>query len=660
MQDLSNIVDVILDEISGKHAWDWIARISQYNRRIGSQDYHDIVKLIMNELRKYELDELELHKFPADGNTKTWEWTVSPSWEVKSAELQLIEPKKELICRFQDIPMCIIGYSKSCNVSAELIDIGAGNREEDYVGKDVKGKIVLMSAPKIIIPTLYVDKGALGVIVYPNPEKVSGYRDMTVYNRFASKPEILEKTTFGFSITYEKAIYLKGLLEKGPVFINANINSNLFKGELEVISAAIHGSDKPEEEIILSAHLCHPAPGANDNASGSAGLIELARTLMSLIKKGSLMKPKRTIRFLWIPEFDGTWPWVKQNKIKVKKSLINLNLDMIGEHPIKIGEPFEICYAPYSTPSILNDIIRYYTEIIADHPKGIEINGTKVRMKYRIIPFAGGSDHQVFVDTIIGIPGVMLNHSDPFWHTSLDTIDNCDSTELKRVIGIALSIGYFFGTLNKEIFYDLIPILERGFYERLGKTKALLMKIFNQIKNDEKKEISKEEKYYLGVALLEASNHYEKEILETLSRFGPYNSKKLEILQSKQEELNRWTENQKILWTNLCQEIGINKNIQKEPEIFELKWARSFLGLPNLIDLLPIATSDQFEKIRPPEPPELWYGDLHEILNLIGLSYDLKMISGMLSIEYQHLFYPSELNMFMKFLESKGYIKEDK
>ncbi|MFX1356804.1 MAG: DUF4910 domain-containing protein [Promethearchaeota archaeon] len=657
MKDFSDIIEIAMNEVSGKYAWDWIARISQFNRRIGSKDFHEIVKQIMNELEKYELDELQIHKYPADGKTKTWEYIGAPSWDVKSAELRLTKPKEELICRFQDIPMCVLGYSKSCNVSAELIDVGTGIREEDYEGKDVKGKIVLMSAPKLLVTAQYVEKGALGVIVYPTPEKAAGYRDMTVYNRFPIKADILEKNTFGFSITQEKALYLKDLLKKGPVFIEANINVDVFDENLEVISAAIYGSEKLEEEIILTAHLCHPAPGANDNASGSAGLIELVRALTSLIKKGILTRPIRTIRFLWVPEFDGTFPWAKENEIRVKNSIVNLNLDMIGEDPMKIGEPFEICHAPYSTPSILNDIIRYYTEIIADHPKGIEINGTKVCMKYRIIPFAGGSDHQVFVDTALGIPGIMLNHSDPLWHTSLDTIDNCDPTELKRVIGIAFCIAYFFATVNNEMFYYLIPILERGFYDRLGKTKGLLMKIYNHL-NNEKDEVQKEEKAYFGLALIKASDHYEKEILESFRRFGPYNDDKQEILSLKQKEINRWTENQNILWIELCKEVGINIKSHNEPEEFANKWSRAFLGVPNFMDLLSIAMSSQYQDIKAPEPPELWFGDLHEIQNLVGLSYDLKMISAMLSLEYQHLFYPSELNKLMKFLVSKEILKE--
>ena len=183
----------------------------------------------------------------------------------------------------------------------------------------------------------------------------------------------------------------------------------------KVISAAIRGTEFPEEEIIISAHICHPAAGANDNASGTAGVIELARAFTNLIKKGVLPPPKRTIRFLLIPEFDGTWPWVKENEDKAKNALINLNLDMIGEHGLRIGEPFQMSLGPYSRPSILNDFLRFFTEIIADHPKGLAVNGTKVPMRYRILPFSGGSDQQVFVDTAIGIPGCMFGHPDPLW-----------------------------------------------------------------------------------------------------------------------------------------------------------------------------------------------------------------------------------------------------
>ncbi|MCK4371335.1 MAG: DUF4910 domain-containing protein, partial [Candidatus Lokiarchaeota archaeon] len=413
MKDISKFIDEVLNEVSGKYAFDWVSKISQYNRVVGSQDYHEIIERVMKELESYGLDEIKLHKYPADGKTKTWEWIVTQSWEITSGELSLIEPKKEILCRFQDIPMCVLGRSKGCDLTAELIDVGKGVKEEEFEGLDVEGKIILIEAPRIIVPTLYAEKGALGVIVYPSSVRAGGNKGMTIYNRFPAIAEDLEKTTFGFSITFEQGLYLKELLKKGPVKLYAKIDAKIYDGELEVISAAIRGIEKPHEEIILTAHICHPAAGVNDNASGSAGLLELARSLTALIKQNILQPPKRTIRFLWVPEFHGTFPWVKEHEHIVKDALFNINLDMIGEHPLKIGNPCYICLGPYSRPSILNDLIQYFTRLIADHPKGVAVNGTTMQMRYRIIPYSDGSDHGVFVAQPISIPGLMIGHEDP-------------------------------------------------------------------------------------------------------------------------------------------------------------------------------------------------------------------------------------------------------
>ena len=108
-------------------------------------------------------------------------------------------------------------------------------------------------------------------------------------------------------------------------------------GNLEVISTSIQGNKNPKQEVIIVAHLCHPFPGANDNASGAAGLLELARALKHLIDKNKITPPKKTIRFLWVPEFNGTVPWMKYHEAKMKNVLGCLNLDMIGEHRLKIG-----------------------------------------------------------------------------------------------------------------------------------------------------------------------------------------------------------------------------------------------------------------------------------------------------------------------------------
>ncbi len=656
MKNLPKLIENVLNEVSGKNAWDWVSRISQYHRMRGSKDYHEIVDQVIKELKKYGLGEIKIHKYPADGKSKSWEWIAPLGWEINSGELWLVEPNKELLCKYRDIPMCVLVHSKSCDVTTELIDVGEGIQEKDYEGKDVNGKIVLMEAPKLMVPPFYITKGAIGIIIYPNPKRAAGYRGMTIYSRFPAKKEILEKTTFGFSITYEQAMYLKEFLKKGIVKIHAKIDAKLFEGDLEVISAAIHGTEIPQEEVILTAHICHPKAGANDNASGSAGLIELARSLTTLIKKNILPAPKRTLRFLWVPEFDGTWPWAKEHEKKVKNALFNLNLDMIGEHPMKIGEPCEVSLAPYSRASILNDILRYFTEKIADHPKGIAVNGTNVPMRYRILPFSGGSDQQVFADNAIAIPSMMFGHPDPLWHSSLDTIENVDSTEMQRVIGIALCTSYVFTTLDGKSLYSIWPILEENFYQRLGNVKKNLLNFYNSIST--KNKILKEETAILGEALIDAAIYYEKNILESLKRYDTSNFLENEFVKLKHEELNDWHHNQKTLWINLCKQAGIDIIAIEEPSFLRDKWSLIVKGLKSLVDLLPIVTSIQYNNIKVPEPPDLWFGDLHEIFNLVGLSLNLKMICAILTLEFQHFFYPSEVQKFLKLLERKGFIKK--
>jgi hypothetical protein len=657
MMDLSKFIDDVLNEVSGKYAFDWVSKISQYNRVVGSQDYHKNVENVINELRTFGLDEIKLHKYPADGKTKIWDWIITQSWEIKSAELSLIEPKIEIMCRFQDIPMCILGRSRACDVTAELIDVGKGIKDDDFKGLEVEGKLVLMEAPRIIVPSLYAEKGALGVIVYPGLERAAGYKGMTIYNRFPAIAEDLEKSTFGFSISFEQGLYLKELLKQGPVKLRAKVEAEIYDGELEVISAAIKGTEQPQEEIILTAHICHPAAGVNDNASGSAGLLEIARSFTMLIKKNIISPPRRTIRFLWVPEFHGTFPWTKEHESTVKNALFNINLDMIGEHPLEVGNPCNICLAPYSRPSILNDIIQYFTRIIADHPKGRAINGTQMQMRYRIVPYSGGSDHCVFVARPIKIPGIMIGHEDPYWHSSLDTIEKCDPTELKRVISIALCTSYVFSIQNKDNLIYIWPIIERNHYQRLGKVKEILLSLYNKLNQENlTTAISKNEIALICKTLIHLFITYEKSVLDSVKKFDKLSRIIEEFYNERVNDLEELKKDLLALWTKLCKYVNIDVDLIEEPDYLKQKWVMNFIGRKNLKFIIPFLLSNEYSEFKVPEPPDLWGGDAQEMLNFIGLSLSLKEICAMLTLEFQHLFTPKSVLNFAKLLEREGFI----
>ena len=97
-------------------------------------------------------------------------------------------------------------------------------------------------------------------------------------------------------------------------------------GHYDVVTAVIPGTDG-SEEIVFSCHLCHQKPGANDNASGAAAILEAARALNALIRRGEIERPRRTIRFIWPPEINGTLAERQQTTVvEVLRRFIKLGL----------------------------------------------------------------------------------------------------------------------------------------------------------------------------------------------------------------------------------------------------------------------------------------------------------------------------------------------
>ena len=96
-------------------------------------------------------------------------------------------------------------------------------------------------------------------------------------------------------------------MQGGAVRVRGRVDASLGAGELTLVHAYLRGTDEPEREILITAHLDHPKWSANDNASGSMTNLEIARTLTKLIADGKLKRPARTIRFIWSPEIEGIY-----------------------------------------------------------------------------------------------------------------------------------------------------------------------------------------------------------------------------------------------------------------------------------------------------------------------------------------------------------------
>jgi hypothetical protein len=428
------------------------------------------------------------------------------------------------------------------------------------------------------------------------------------------------------------------------------------EGHFEVLSSAIIGTEFPEQEIVIIAHLCHPLPSANDNASGAAGLLELARAFKYLIKNKVIDNPKRTLRFVWVPEFNGTVPWMKFYEDRIRNVLACINLDMIGEHPLKLGQPFEVNLAPRSTPSILNDITSTFVKKIADHPKGIAINGTKNPMSYRLRSYDGGSDHFLFIDSYFGIPSLMLGHNDPNWHSNVDTVEYCDSTELKRVIAIALSISYVFSTFDKVLIKKFWPIVRQGLFKRIGTLVKLLEElsiVINSSENTEKTEF-RIELFLLGKDLIKSSFLYEIELLERI-KLIENSSETLQLIEMAKREIGELEDSQNRRWN---EKFDFNEEeFKKEEQIFNNIYELTYSGPLYARNLFKLVKYPEFEKFI----AELGYvllGPINELFNLLGKGYNILTISAFLSLEYETIIQPKKIQTLVNLLEKEQLIKK--
>src|SRR5262249_30329152 len=259
--------------------------------------------------------EAQIEQFLSDGKTKYGTFISPMGWEIRSGELwvESVEGQKDFtpfrLCRYADVPMCVTTYSKGGEWSGQLVDVGGGTKDSDYQGRDLKGKVALASGYAAnVVREAVLKHGAVGVVIYPPADDRPDHPDMVRYNGLWVRAEELDKTSGSFQISrnqYEKLLWL---MKWGAVRVRGRIDATLGPGKLTLVHAYIRGSENPEREVLLTAHLDHPKWSANDNASGSGAMIEAARVLQSLIAAKRIPPPRVTLHFMWVPEFFGTWP----------------------------------------------------------------------------------------------------------------------------------------------------------------------------------------------------------------------------------------------------------------------------------------------------------------------------------------------------------------
>lgn len=212
------------------------------------------------------------------------------------------------------------------------------------------------------------------------------------------------------------------------------------------VVAVLRGSDPElrDEAIVYSAHMDHVGVrmdgvvfnGADDNASGSAGLLAIATAYAK-----AKTRPRRSVIFLSVSgEELGLWgsQFYSDNPTwQLDKIVANINTDMIGRSGPESG-PLEVTVTPsyrhakYST--IVRDSVGFAKDLGMSFTSGDK--------------YYARSDHYNFAKK--GIPVVFFctgEHED--YHQVSDTGDKLDGMKMQRIAQLAFWTGWHVASADK-------------------------------------------------------------------------------------------------------------------------------------------------------------------------------------------------------------------
>jgi hypothetical protein len=265
----------------------------------------------------------------------------------------------------------------------------------------------------------------------------------------------------------------------GKVVLHAKVDAELSAGDYGVVTASIPGTDLAGQEIWFIAHLDHSQPSANDNASGSAAILETARVLQRLFDSKILPRPRRTLRFLWVPEIRGSYAYISRHLDETRRAVAVINMDMVGENQELCGSVFRVTRTVDSAASFLNDMLEWNLEFLLAHDPqpGTELSdplavvspfGTHAAWRAVVIPYSEGSDHDVFMGGVVNVPATMLGSwPDNFYHSSGDTPDKSDPTQLKRAVVYGAMLGASIAGMDGECALALLQRMRADSAHRL-------------------------------------------------------------------------------------------------------------------------------------------------------------------------------------------------
>jgi len=456
------VLKALDEELSGTAAKDHVSRLAQWHRVPASPGFHDAIAYVMGRAQAFGLSDVHVETFPGDGTTYFGTLHGNRGWRVDGGWLDEVTPLPRRITSVDDVGLAVADNSESADVTAELVDVGSGAEPGDYDGKDVRGRLVLCDAtPSACHRQAVEQRGAAGLVSYAANQVSAWWRDDQDLVRWGHLDARGRRNTFAIMISVREARALQQRLGRGDhITLHAVVRArNDDTLPYETLVATLPGTDVAAGEIVFSCHLDHEKPGANDNASGCAAILEIARTLKTLVDARRIPPPTRTIRFVWPSEMTGTIAYLVKHPEIASRIRAAVHLDMVGGDPFVTKSILHVTRSPWSMATVTDDVEEVFGRYVIDGAARAagdgemaqavrSPGGSKDAFWADITPYETGSDHWIYQEGGFGIPALYLrDHPDVYIHTTGDRPDNIEPTKIKRSAFIAAASGYYLATL---------------------------------------------------------------------------------------------------------------------------------------------------------------------------------------------------------------------
>lgn len=243
----------------------------------------------------------------------------------------------------------------------------------------------------------------------------------------------------------KKILKARKKLEKGkpsPVILATDFIMNMAKDvkvlEGQNVIGYIEGKSKKDEVIIVSAHYDHLGKrgdevfnGADDNASGSSTLLEIAQACQQAVLESQ--RPERTIAFVWFCGEEkgllGSQFYTEFPEFPLENTVANVNVDMVGRIDEKYKDNPNYIYVIGSDRisqdlhQLNEDVNQKYAQLTLDYTYNDEKDPN--RYYYR-------SDHYNFAKK--GIPAIFyFNGTHDDYHRTTDDVDKIEFDKMANV-----------------------------------------------------------------------------------------------------------------------------------------------------------------------------------------------------------------------------------